>query len=69
MRRVIVSGSTDYRRYQAAALKTKYGIRFPGLFSGLKKGAARAEATCDDSERGETDPDLLYSTVDAPDRL
>ncbi|MDB5459444.1 MAG: hypothetical protein JWO72_1185 [Caulobacteraceae bacterium] len=31
VRRVIVSGATDYRRYQAAALKQPFAVRFPGL--------------------------------------
>lgn len=30
VRRVIISGSTEYRRYQAAASKQRYAIRFPG---------------------------------------
>lgn len=29
VRRVIISGSTDYRRYQAAATKQRYAVRFP----------------------------------------
>ncbi|MDP3495826.1 MAG: hypothetical protein Q8R82_22180, partial [Hyphomonadaceae bacterium] len=29
VRRVVVSGSTEYRRYQAAALKHRFGVRFP----------------------------------------
>jgi hypothetical protein len=31
VRRVIVSGATDYRRYQAAAMKQRFAIRFPEL--------------------------------------
>lgn len=31
VRGVIISGSTDYRRYQAAATKQRYAIRFPGI--------------------------------------
>ena len=34
VRRVIISGSTDYRRYQAAAVKQRYAIRFPGITYG-----------------------------------
>jgi hypothetical protein len=34
VRRVIVSGSTEYRRYQAAASKQRYAIRFPGVTYG-----------------------------------
>jgi hypothetical protein len=29
VRRVVVTGATDYRRYQAAALKTRFAVRFP----------------------------------------
>ncbi|WP_334162652.1 hypothetical protein [Phenylobacterium sp.] len=31
VRRVIISGSTDYRTYQAKALQHRFAIRFPGL--------------------------------------
>lgn len=31
VRRVVVSGSTEYRRYQAAAMKVRFGLRFPGF--------------------------------------
>jgi hypothetical protein len=31
VKRVIINGSTDYRRYQAAALKQRYGLRFKAL--------------------------------------
>jgi hypothetical protein len=31
VRRGIISGATDYRRYQAAAVKQRYAIRFPGI--------------------------------------
>ncbi|EJZ16517.1 hypothetical protein RCCGEPOP_35599, partial [Rhizobium sp. Pop5] len=34
VRRVIISGSADYRRYQAAASKQRYAIRFPGITYG-----------------------------------
>jgi hypothetical protein len=34
VRHVIIRGSTDYRRYQAAAMKRRYAIRFPGITSG-----------------------------------
>ncbi len=32
VRRVIISGSTDYRRFQAEAMKVRYAIRFPDLY-------------------------------------
>jgi hypothetical protein len=31
VRRVVVTGATDYRRYQAAAMKHRFAIRFPEL--------------------------------------
>lgn len=31
VRSVIISGSTDYRRYQAEAIKVRFGLRFPSL--------------------------------------
>lgn len=31
VRRVVVAGSTDYRRYQSAAMKHRFAIRFPDL--------------------------------------
>lgn len=31
VREVVISGSTDYRRFQAAASKTRYALRFVGL--------------------------------------
>ncbi|RJG40361.1 hypothetical protein D3Y55_23905 [Mesorhizobium sp. DCY119] len=34
VRRVIITGSTDYRRFQAAAMKQRYAIRFPGVSYG-----------------------------------
>ncbi len=38
VRTVIVSGATDYRRYQAEALRHRYGLRFPPL-EGVGRGA------------------------------
>lgn len=40
VRTVVISGSTDYRRYQAAASKTPFGLRFPGL---LGAGRSRTD--------------------------
>lgn len=31
VRRVIISGTTDYRKYQAAAMKHRFAVQFPGL--------------------------------------
>ncbi|UPA26736.1 hypothetical protein [Shinella oryzae] len=73
VRRVIVSGSTNYRRYQAAASKQRYAIRFPGIAYGGGALSPRTDsliATANDNT-AETfeDPDLLSGVVDAPPRL
>lgn len=68
VRRVIISGSTDYRRFQAAALKQRYAIRFPGVAyggSGFRMGMMKA----DDGDVEVEDPDLLSGVVDAPSAL
>ncbi len=73
VRRVIISGSTDYRRYQAAASKQRYAIRFPGVTYGggslsprpLTKDVGTNHNAAEDLE----DPDLLSGVVDAPPRL
>lgn len=39
VRNVVIAGSTDYRRYQAAASKTPFGLRFTGV--GLSKRRLR----------------------------
>ncbi len=73
VRRVIISGSTDYRRYQAAATKQRYAIRFPGVTYGRGSLSPRAHslpasANHDAADTFE-DPDLLSGVVDAPPRL
>lgn len=58
VRRVVISGSTDYRRFQAAAMKQRYAIRFPGITYGQSEAA-------NDSYRGrhrETSEDGASST-------
>ena len=46
VRRVVISGSTDYRRYQADAMKLRYAVRFPELQS--KRPERRAPERDDD---------------------
>lgn len=41
VRTVIISGSTDYRRFQAEAMKHRYAVRFPDL-SGARRGSRMA---------------------------
>lgn len=70
VRRVIISGATDYRRYQAAAAKHRYAIRFPGVAYGRSE-PLRSFGENDVQGQGgpETDPDLLSGVVDAPPQL
>ena len=64
VRNVVVSGATDYRRYQAQAMKLRYAIRFPRLTG--KKG--RAVLSESDIYGGDIDADAV-GLVDAPPRL
>lgn len=73
VRRVIVSGSTEYRRYQAAASKQRCAIRFPGVTYGgsslSRRSLASAVGANQNVEAEFDDPDLLSGVVDAPPRL
>ncbi|WP_184345214.1 hypothetical protein [Rhizobium sp. N122] len=73
VRRVIISGSTEYRRYQAAASKQRYAIRFPGATYGgsfLSSRSLVSAAGANQNVAAELDdPDLLSGIVDAPPRL
>lgn len=73
VRRVIISGSTEYRRYQAAASKQRYAIRFPGVTYGGSSLSPRSLASAvganQNLEAEFDDPDLLSGVVDAPPRL
>ncbi|WP_027040221.1 hypothetical protein [Mesorhizobium ciceri] len=73
VRRVIITGSTDYRRFQAAAMKHRYAIRFPGVAYGRTDMADHDDS--DDFHTGESvgmsfpDPDLFSGVIDAPPSL
>lgn len=73
VRRVIISGSTEYRRYQAATSKQRYAIRFPGVTYGSSclssRSLAAAAGTNQNVAEEPDDPDLLSGVVDAPPRL
>ncbi|ADY67865.1 hypothetical protein AGROH133_14426 (plasmid) [Agrobacterium tumefaciens] len=73
VRRVIISGSTEYRRYQAATSKQRYAIRFPGVTYGSSCLSSRslvaAAGTNQNVAEEPDDPDLLSGVVDAPPRL
>lgn len=70
VRRVIISGSTDYRRFQASATRQRYAIRFPAISYGNTLSGAESLNWDDDIGQVEIeDPDLLAGVVDAPPRL
>lgn len=60
VRHHILFGSTDYRRYQAQAMKHRYAIRFPALTGRRPANSAMPDVGQD------SDPDILSTTVDAP---
>ena len=70
VRRVIISGSTDYRKFQAAAAKQRYAIRFPGVsYGGRAPRNGKIEVPANYEETWIEDPDLLSGVVDAPPAL
>ncbi|MCB5205117.1 hypothetical protein LH464_21860 [Neorhizobium sp. T786] len=73
VRRVIISGSTEYRRYQAAASKQRYAIRFPGVTYGGSSLSPRLSPLLSGANHNAADeledPDLLSGVVDATPRL
>lgn len=64
VRRVIITGSTDYRRYQAEAMKQKYAVRFTA-FLGRKRKAVIANDNLD-IDHNDLDAELVSAVVDAP---
>lgn len=62
VRRVIISGTTEYRRFQAAAIKQRYAIRFPALTGRPVSPVWDIE----DEDPNTVDPDLLSGSLDAP---
>jgi hypothetical protein len=72
VRRVIISGATDYRKFQAAASKQRYAIRFPAMaYGGRATGNPIEQATGPSANAAGDidDPDLLSGVIDAPPRL
>lgn len=69
VQRVIVSGGTDYRRFQALALRNRYAVRFRGIFEGP---SFRGTSSRSDDIVDVDDEDLIDATdtaIDAPERL
>lgn len=71
IRRVIISGATDYRRFQAAATKQRYAIRFRGVsYNGFDAdSAATDQGERPDEDLPDADNDLRQGVIDAPPRL
>jgi hypothetical protein len=67
VRRVIISGSTDYRRFQAEAMKQRYAIRFTAFASRRRKPEKANDEP--DTELDDLDAELESAVADAPPAL
>tara|TARA_R110002124_G_scaffold63350_19_gene173166 strand:+ start:3342 stop:4673 length:1332 start_codon:yes stop_codon:yes gene_type:complete len=64
VRRVIITGSTDYRRYQAEAMKQKYAVRFTAFLARKRKPATANDNR--DIDLDDLNAELESAVVDAP---
>lgn len=64
VRRVIISGSTDYRRYQAEAIRQKYAVRFSAFLARKRKPSILTNGR--DMELDDLNVELESAVVDAP---
>lgn len=64
VRRVIISGSTDYRQFQAAAMRQRYAVRFTAF-----QNRARCPAPKVEEEISDLDVELESAVIDAPSAL
>ncbi|WEK04590.1 MAG: hypothetical protein P0Y65_20840 [Candidatus Devosia phytovorans] len=62
VRTVVISGSTDYRRFQAAAMKQRYAVRFTA-FQGSTRRPALPQV---EDEVSDLDLELQSAVTDAP---
>ena len=67
VRTVVVSGSTDYRRYQATATRVRFALRFPGLT--IRQPVPKRRPQPVGAEIDPDDPMLSPGTVTAPTAL
>jgi hypothetical protein len=63
VRKVVISGSTDYRQFQAAAMRQRYAVRFRNI---EKVTSARARRPSDDDDDDGPDASEVCGNVDAP---
>lgn len=66
VRRVVVSGATDFRRFQACALRQRYAVRFPALTGGRTRPI---DGHDDDAVGDDVEMELNAGNVDAPPAL
>ncbi len=66
IRRVIVSGSTEYRRYQATAMKQRYAVRFQAFRAGPKRPGLVVDEV---RQLEDLNAELESAVVDAPREL
>jgi hypothetical protein len=64
VRRVIISGSTDYRVFQAAAMRQRYAVRFTAFQNGPRRPLPKPE-----DEVSDLDAELESAVIDAPQAL
>ena len=69
VRSVIISGTTDYRRYQAEAAKHRFAIRFPSLTHRRRLRNYDAEDAGEGQSSHEGELELAVARVDAPPAL
>jgi len=65
IRRVIIAGSTEYRRFQAQALKQRYALRFPEL-TGRKPSLVHKPDDEDRNPLDDVECELVAASKDAP---
>ena len=63
VRRVIISGSTDYRQLQASALKQRYAVRFSVFQNSVRRPLPKIEIG---NDARELEAELESAVVDAP---
>lgn len=66
VRSVVISGSTEYRRFQAAAMRQRYAVQFRSPERVRRNGRPRDLEVDADPELEGIDPELMGGVVDAP---
>jgi hypothetical protein len=69
VRKVIVSGATDYRLYQAAAMRQHYALRFPDLVNLNADISPELQDEADGEWLNDVEMELAATRRDAPRRL